>query len=163
MCTVPRQLAVALLIVGVALCSSGCTFYLLPGEGPAPRSAYADRLVGISPAEAAQLKSEALLSHGFTGVGPFAIEGRDDLAGAVLHQSSIFAWAMLVGPAGRWWYLEPGAADGSGVRALVGHAWGWGVLAPTLLGWGPFALGTKDRRAYIQLAWIPIPLWRVSP
>ena len=30
------------------------------------------------------------------------------------------------------------------------------------LGWGMFAFGKKDRRAYLQIAWVPIPLWRVS-
>jgi hypothetical protein len=235
--TAARHLSVAVLVVSLMLSACGCTFYLLPGEGPVPRSAYADRLVGISPAQAAQLQSEAQSSHGFIGELPMAIRGTEDLEGAVLHQSKTFEWPILAGPFGRWWYLDPGAAGGSAGRALVGHDWGWGVLAPVLvgwgheraydqetglcvasediavaalglavfhratsparkwlvfrdparpalgpavapdvrggpggveyrhaqalaLGWGFFALGTKDQRAYVQIAWIPIPLWR---
>jgi hypothetical protein len=233
--SIARRLAVVLLVLIVASGSTGCTFYLLPGGGPAPRSAYADHLTGGSPAQAAELKSDALASHGFLGMGPMTIPGSGDLAGWALHCSRTFEWPILVGPIRTWWHLDPGPAG----RAVVGHARAWGLLAPVLLlggsersydadtglavaredmviaacglfvchratsparqalvfrdlarrkvgpfavpdvrgdlsavpydhasalalGWGAFAVGTRNHRAYLQLAWIPIPLWRVS-
>jgi hypothetical protein len=236
---VGRAVPVVALALCLALGATGCTFYFLPGGRPAPRSAYADHLGSITPEAAARLQSEAQASHGFTGEGPLTVAGSGDLKGTALHHSATFEWPILVGPIRSWWFLEPGPAGSSSVPGIVGHARGWGLLAPFLLawgcdrsydastglevarediataafglfvyhratsparkwltyrdparpgvgpyaapdvrggpegvryrhvsalalGWGAFAVGTKDRRAYLQIAWIPIPLWRMS-
>jgi hypothetical protein len=218
----PRAVLLMAAALFVVASGSGCTFYLLDGNGPKPLSAYHDELPSPGAERLAEWKEEAH-ERSFL-VGRLSVDERGDLRGYELHYRSTPFWPVLAGPFHVRKHWEPKRGREGRKRTLIGKEDAWGFLSPLFvtgkgsiydertrqcvarekitfvtllmifhsrispaegmseftdagarldevmydevsswsLGWGLLAAGSKNRRAYLQLFWIPIPLWSLE-
>jgi hypothetical protein len=206
----------------VVASGSGCTFYLLDGNGPQRLSACRHRLPSAGAEQLADWKETA--HEPYLCFGKMSVNAGGDFSGYEMHYKPTPFWPALAGPFRVRKHWEPTSGSEAGNRTLIGREDAWGFFAPLFvtgkgsiydegtrlcvaeekitfvtllmifhsrtspaeglaeltdagarleevmydrvsswsLGWGLLAAGSKNRRAYLQILWIPIPLWSLE-